>query len=71
MQTLVGRVGGALGNVGGPQDLFGASAFVELNLGSWTPGTTSDKYFQFQVSGKNPASSGRFMAIDYVKLTRQ
>jgi hypothetical protein len=71
VQTLVGRVGGTLGNLGPVVDQFGAPAFVEVNLGTWTPGTTSDKLFRFQVAGRNAQSTGFTLVIDYIKLVRQ
>jgi hypothetical protein len=71
VQTLVGKVGGALGNLGPVVDQFGSPAFVEVNLGTWSPGSTSDKFFQFQVAGRNAQSTGFTMAIDYIKLVRQ
>ena len=67
VQTLAGPVGGTLANVGPVVDLYGSSAFVELDLGTWTA-TAGDKSFQFQVTGKNASSSGYSMALDYLKL---
>ncbi len=49
------------------------SVFKPVDLGSWTPGTTSDKWFRFNVAGKNSASTGTSyntaVAIDYIILT--
>ena len=45
-----------------------ASTYGEVDLGTWVPGTTSDKAFKFTVVGKNSASSGYGIAIDYIKL---
>ncbi len=59
-------------NLGAPQDLYSTTAgFSEIDLGTWTPGTTSDKYFQFTVTGKNASSSGYSMAIDYIRVIPQ
>ncbi len=57
-------------NVGSPVDLYNANeTFTEFDLGNWTPGSTSDKAFRFLVTGKNAASGGYGLAIDYVTLT--
>jgi hypothetical protein len=68
VQTVAGPVGGTLANVGPVVDLYGSSAFVELDLGTWTATTTGDKSFEFRVAGKNAGSTGYTMAIDYIKL---
>jgi hypothetical protein len=59
-------------NFGSAQDLYSSSAnFTEIDLGTWTPGSTSDKYFQFTVTGKNASSSGYSMALDYIRVIPQ
>ncbi len=59
-------------NVGSAQDQYAASEnYTEVNLGTWTPGTSSDKWFRFTVTGKNASSSGYTMCFDYIKLTPQ
>ncbi len=56
-------------NVGSPVDEYNAaSTYNEIDLGSWSPGTTSDKAFKFTVTGKNASSSGYGIAVDYIKL---
>ncbi len=64
--------GSTFTNVGGMQDEFSvAEAFSEFNLGTWIPGTTSDKHFRFMVVGKNSSSSAYGIAFDYIKLIPQ
>lgn len=59
-------------NVGTPQDEYAPSdAYPELNLGNWSPSSTSDKWFQFLVTGKNSSSAGYTIAFDYIKLIPQ
>ena len=47
-------------------------AYTDVDLGTWTPGTTSDKWFRFLVTGKNSASGGssfnNSIAVDYIML---
>ncbi len=55
--------------VGSPQDEYAPSeTFAEYDLGTWSPGSTSDKWFQFMVTGKNASSSNYSTAFDYIKL---
>ncbi len=62
----------AFSNIGSPQDLYSSAAsFVELDFGTWSPGTTSDKAFKFTVTGKNASSTGYSMSFDYIKLVPQ
>ncbi len=62
----------AFSNIGSPQDLYSSAAsFVELDFGTWSPGTTSDKAFKFTVTGKNASSSGYSISFDYIKLVSQ
>ncbi len=59
-------------NVGSPVDEYTANeTYTEVNLGSWAPGSTSDKAFRFTVTGKNASSTGYGIAIDYITLTPQ
>ena len=58
------------------QDEYAAnSVYPELDLGVWQPGTTSDKWFRFNVTGKNSASTGTSyndsLCIDYITLVPQ
>ncbi len=76
-QLQVGRAdnfNGSMSAVGTPQDEYASAiAYAELDLGNWTPGTTSDKWFRFVVTGKNAASGGSTyndaICFDYIKLT--
>ncbi len=71
-QLSVGRAdnfSGTASNVGSVQDGYIATeAYTEFDLGTWAPGTTSDKWFRFTVTGKNAASSGYTIAVDYIRL---
>jgi hypothetical protein len=59
-------------NLGVQQDAYsGAFTFSEVNLGNVTYQTSGNKVFRYTVTGKNGASSGSGMAIDYVMLTKQ
>ncbi len=60
-------------NQGAVQDLYNPTAtFVELDINpTWTPGSNSDKWVWFTVTGKNASSSGFTEAIDYIKLIPQ
>jgi hypothetical protein len=74
VQTLLGKVGGSLGSFGAPMDLYtstSSGSYVEFDLGSNWVVSNSDKYVQFQVTGKNASSSGYTMCFDYIKLTPQ
>ncbi len=74
-QLAVGRAdnfAGTKGNVGSPYDEYSSTAvFTEVDLGNWTPGTTSDKWFQFLVTGKNASSSSYGISFDYIRLIPQ
>ncbi len=74
-QLAIGRAdnfSGTQANVGTLQDEYVAgTTFTEVNLGNWTPGSTSDKWFQFKITGKNASSTGYSEAFDYIKLTPQ
>jgi hypothetical protein len=59
-------------NLASPADEYAAGeVFTEIDLGNWTPATTSDKAFKFTVTGKNASSSGYGLAFDYIKLIPQ
>jgi hypothetical protein len=59
-------------NIGPVIDQYNANEFfTEVDLGNWTPGTTSDKAFKFTVTGKNTASAGYGLAFDYITLYPQ
>ncbi len=59
-------------NVGTPKDEYTAGiTFTEYDLGTWNPGTTSDKWFQFMITGKNANSTGFSECFDYIKLIPQ
>ena len=59
-------------NLGAQQDAYsGAFTFSEVNWGNVTYQTSGNKMFRFTVTGKNSASSGYGIAIDYVMLTKQ
>ncbi len=63
---------GSATNVGSPVDEYSVNPeYVEVDLGLWTPGTTSDKAFKFTVTGKNASSTGYGLSIDYIKLIVQ
>ncbi len=74
-QLAIGRAdnfSGTQNNVGAPFDEYSASAaFGEVDLGTWMPGTTSDKWFRFMITGQNAASSGFTESFDYIKLIPQ
>jgi hypothetical protein len=57
---------------GPPVDQFSSSAaFQEVDLGNVTFGAAGVQPFAFSVTGKNPASSGFWIALDYVRLLPQ
>ncbi len=59
-------------NVGPVVDTYTANEnFTEFDLGSWAPGTTSDKGMKFTVTGKNASSTGFGIALDYIKFIKQ
>ena len=59
------------GRLGSTIDMYGASAFTSVDIGTWTIGSTGNKTVRFNVTGKNASSSGFVVAIDYIKLTSQ
>jgi hypothetical protein len=74
-QLAVGRADnftGTKANVGPVVDDYSSSAeFVEVDLGNWSPGTTSDKWFRFSITGKNASSTGYTECFDYIQLIAQ
>jgi len=72
-QLAIGTAsGGSMTNVGPPQDSYSAVAgYREIDCGTWTPGTTSNKTFRFTVTGKNTASTGYTIGLDYIRLIPQ
>ncbi len=70
IQMAIGQVGNnSPVNTGAPQDLYSSSAqYVELDLGTWTPATSGDKWIWFKITGKNAASSGYSVCFDYIRL---
>ncbi len=71
-QLAIGPAGGTFTNFGAAQDNYSATAtFTTIDLGVWTPGTTSSKWFKFTITGKNASSSGYTEVIDFITLTPQ
>jgi parallel beta-helix repeat protein len=63
---------GSLTNVGPAVDEYDPNeVFTEVDLGNWAPGSTNDKAVTFTVTGKNAASSGYQLAIDYLVFVPQ
>ncbi len=65
---------GTASNVGGVVDEYASGiVYTEVDLGTWIPGSTSDKWFRFNVVGKNASSGGTSfnysLALDYITLT--
>ncbi len=59
-------------NLGSPVDQYEAGEdFTEVDLGLWSPATSSDKAFRFMVTGKNASSTGYGIALDYINLIPQ
>ena len=72
VQVMIGKIGGTLGNIGTPVDLYAASpAYAESTIATWTPGSTSDKQISFKITGKNASSTGFTQCIDLITLTPQ
>ncbi len=46
----------------------GMSYPAEVFVGQFFPGSTSDKWFKFTITGKNASSSSYGLTIDYIKL---
>jgi hypothetical protein len=72
VQVQIGKIGGTLGNIGAPIDLYSAtSGYQEFTIATWTPGSTSDKQISFKITGKNAASTGFTQCIDLITLIPQ
>ena len=72
VQVMMGKIGGSLGNLGSPIDLYVASpVYQEYTVGTWTPGSISDKQISFKIVGKNASSTGFTQCIDRIILTPQ
>ncbi len=69
-QTAIGQVGNnSPVNMGATQDLYTSGAsYPDLDLGTWAPATSSDKWFWFKVTGKNAASSNYSLCFDTITL---
>jgi hypothetical protein len=68
--------GGTALNIGGVVDEYAPDAqFLEIDLGPWSPTTTNNKWFRFNVAGKNSSSGGSSyttaLAFDYIKMVPQ
>ncbi len=73
-QTAISRLDsqGSPANVGPEVDLYASGeVFPEMELGSWTPGSTSDKAVRFMVVDKNASSSGYGIGLDYIRFIKQ
>lgn len=73
VQTRVAVIGGTPTDLGSPIDLYSASPkYVRLEIADWSTGVnTNNKLVRFKVTGKNAASSGRTMCIDYIELVER
>jgi hypothetical protein len=59
-------------NVGPAKDQYvPSSAWAEFDLGNATFSSAGSQPFKFTVVGKNSASSGYAISLDYIKLTPQ
>jgi hypothetical protein len=71
-QLAIAKANGGFANLGSPVDEYsGSDVYTAVDLGTWTPGSSTDKWFQFTVTGKNASSSGFDMSFDYILLTPQ
>ena len=69
VQVSTGVAGGSLTDTGSPVDLYNTNTvYTELSFGTWQAFSSGDKDFQFTAVGKNPASTGYGIVIDYIKL---
>ncbi len=69
-QLAIAKVSGGFVNLGAPVDEYSASdVFTVIDLGTWSPGTSTDKWFQFTITGKNASSTGFDFSVDYIQLT--
>ncbi len=60
-------------NIGSPIDEYENTSgdYVEVLVGTWSPGTTNDKLFRFTATGKNGSSDQFWISVDYIRLTKQ
>ncbi len=59
-------------NLGSVVDEYSSGeTFPEVELGAWTPASTSDKAFRYTVAGKNASSAGYGLGMDYIRLIKQ
>jgi hypothetical protein len=59
-------------NIGPVLDMYNSVVdYTNLSVGSWAPGSTNAKLFKFLVTGKNSASTGYSLFLDYIRLTPQ
>jgi hypothetical protein len=71
-QMAIAKVGGGFVNLGSPVDEYSASdSFTAVDLGTWSPGTSTDKLFQLTITGKNASSTGYDISVDYILITPQ
>ena len=57
-------------NIGSTQDLYASSTnYAELTTWTNTFSAAGDWWFRFMCTGKNGSSSGRALALDYIRLT--
>ena len=73
-QCAISRLDNLTGptNVGPAIDEYSVNTvYTEIDLGNWTPGSSSDKAFRFMVTGKNASSSGFGVDFDYIKMIPQ
>jgi lysophospholipase L1-like esterase len=63
---------GSPANVGPQIDEYASGeVFPEIELGSWTPGSTSDKAVRCMITGKDASSTGYGIGLDYLRFIKQ
>jgi hypothetical protein len=60
-----------IGSIVDEYDPNGGGVWTEVNVGTWSPGSSNDKLFKFTVTGKNANSSAFYLSVDYIRLTKQ
>lgn len=59
-------------NVGGPVDTYSPSVqYAEMDVGNYTFSSAGNQQFRFEIVGKNSSSTGYYLVLDYIKLTKQ
>ncbi len=63
-------------NIGSPVDEYSAGnggngVYSEMTVGTWAPGSSNNKLFNFAVTGKNASSTAYYLSVDYIRLTAQ